>query len=156
MDGWMQRLYTPTHDFRKTGVLGDFRDRYAGLGELLRCAASGQNLDATLAQGAGKFDEAGLVGNADQRAANGVHTVCTRKVAVWMIHQSAAPAPAARLRGCARYGSNRVELQMQTIAVSACRCYLLLAGSSGWFVCKPLIFLRSVLRLMPSIRAATV
>ena len=47
--------------------------RQARLGERLARAAGRDDLDAAAGQGAGELDEAGLVGNGNQRTANGRH-----------------------------------------------------------------------------------
>ena len=68
---WMQGLDPAAHDFRKAGVLGHFLDDDAVTCQQLGGAAGGQQLDAAFAQFACEFNDAGLVGNAEQRTADG-------------------------------------------------------------------------------------
>jgi hypothetical protein len=51
--------------FGEAGVVGDIGHRQAGITQQLGGAAGGQQLDAEGGQLAGKFDDAGLVGDAD-------------------------------------------------------------------------------------------
>ena len=67
----MQRLDPAAHDLRKAGVLGHFFDDDAVIRQQLGGAAGRQQLDAAFAQFAGEFNDAGLVGNAEQRTADG-------------------------------------------------------------------------------------
>ena len=63
----VQRLDAAVEHLGKAGVLGDLGDREAGVGEQLGRAAGRQQLDAERRQLARELDDAGLVGNGDQR-----------------------------------------------------------------------------------------
>jgi hypothetical protein len=67
----MQRLDPAIHHFRKAGELGDIPDRQAGLADRLGGAAGGEQLDVAGGQCLGQVDQAGLVGNGQQRPAHG-------------------------------------------------------------------------------------
>ena len=67
MDLRVQGLDPPVHHLGKAGEIGHVADRKPRLGERLARAAGGDELDAERGQGAGEIDEAGLVGNGNQR-----------------------------------------------------------------------------------------
>ena len=66
----VQRLDAAVHDLGEAGVLRDFLDGEAGLGEQFRGAARGEERDAAAREFAGQLDDAGLVGYREQRAAD--------------------------------------------------------------------------------------
>src|SRR5690606_1349793 len=59
------------HHFREAGVVGHFHGIDAVVPEQLVGATGGEDFHAQGGQLAGEVDDAGLVGNADQRAADG-------------------------------------------------------------------------------------
>ncbi len=61
-------LHPAVHHLGEAGQVGDVLDRQAGRGDRRLGAAGGDQLDAQLVQGAGRLDQAGLVGDRDQRA----------------------------------------------------------------------------------------
>ena len=63
----MQRLHAAIEHLGETGVVGDFGDVESRVDERTRGAAGRQQPHAGLTQTARKFDEAGLVGNGQQR-----------------------------------------------------------------------------------------
>ena len=67
----MQRFHSAAHDLGESGVLGDFFDRNAVAHQEFGSAARGQQFDAALFQFTREFDDPCLIGNAEQRAANG-------------------------------------------------------------------------------------
>ncbi len=67
----MQGLYPAVHHFREAGVVGHFYRGDVVLAQQLEGAAGGKNLDAEGDEFAGEVNDAGLVGHADQRAADG-------------------------------------------------------------------------------------
>ena len=71
MDLRVQGLDAAVHHFREAGVVGDFHCSHAVVLEQLVGAAGGEDFHAEGGQFAGELKDAGLVGNADQRAANG-------------------------------------------------------------------------------------
>ena len=73
MDLRMQGLDPPVEHFRKAGVVADLGHGQAGILQQLGGAAGGQEATPRLAQLARKFDDAGLVGNADQGLFDGHH-----------------------------------------------------------------------------------
>ena len=85
----MQGLDPTVHDLGKAGVGGDLAHRHAVVCEQLRRAAGGQDLDVTSGELARQLDEAGLVGNREERAAY------RRRHG---LHPSKAPAAPAGLR----------------------------------------------------------
>jgi hypothetical protein len=71
VDFRVQGLHPAIHHFRKAGVVGHFHGCHAVVLQQFEGAAGGENFHAKLNQFTGKFKDAGLVGNADQRAADG-------------------------------------------------------------------------------------
>ncbi len=71
MDFRMQRFHAPVHDLGKARHVGDIGDREAGVAKRLRGAAGREQHGAVFLQAAGEFDQAGLVGNGQERAADG-------------------------------------------------------------------------------------
>ena len=67
----MQGLDPAVHDFREAGDVGDVAHRQAGVAQRARGAAGGKQLDAMRGERARQFDQAGLVGNGQQRPADG-------------------------------------------------------------------------------------
>lgn len=67
----VQGLHPTVHHFREAGVVGHFHGRDAVVPEQLVGAAGGKDFHAEGDQLTGEVDDAGLVGNADQRAADG-------------------------------------------------------------------------------------
>src|SRR5690606_25225110 len=67
----VQGLDAAVHHFRETGVVGDFDRGHAVVLEQLVGAAGGEDLDTECSQFASEVEDAGLVGNADQGAADG-------------------------------------------------------------------------------------
>ncbi len=67
----MQGLHPAVHHFREAGVVGHFHGGDAVVTQQLEGAAGGEDLDAEGGEFAGEVDDAGLVGHADQRAADG-------------------------------------------------------------------------------------
>ena len=67
VDAGMQRLDPPVHHFGKSGDLRDVDHRQPGVAERRRRPACGQEFDVPTRQRFGEVDEAGLVGNRDQR-----------------------------------------------------------------------------------------
>ncbi len=67
----MQGLDPAIHHLRKTGVVGNFHCFHAVVTQQLEGAPGGKDLDAECCELTGKVDDTGLVGNADQCAANG-------------------------------------------------------------------------------------
>ncbi len=63
----VQRLHAPVKHFREARVVGDFGDGQARVREQFRGAAGRQDLDAEVRQRFGEIDDAGLVGNGDER-----------------------------------------------------------------------------------------
>ena len=64
----VQGFHAAVHHFRKAGEIGDVDDLQAGVGQRFACAAGGDELDAAFRQRACEVDQAGLVGNGNQRA----------------------------------------------------------------------------------------
>jgi hypothetical protein len=73
MNQGVKGLDPARHHLREAGVVGDLGDRYLLFRQQAGGAAGGQDLDPPGRQGAGEIDQAGLVGNADESAANGLH-----------------------------------------------------------------------------------
>ena len=67
VDRRVQRLDAAVEHLREAGVLGDLGHRQAGAGEQLRGAAGREQLDAERRQLARELDDAGLVGDGNQR-----------------------------------------------------------------------------------------
>ena len=67
VDGRVQRLDAAVEHLRKAGVGSDLGDRQPGIGEQPGRAAGRQQLDAERGQLARQLDDAGLVGDGDQR-----------------------------------------------------------------------------------------
>ncbi|MOA21610.1 hypothetical protein D3C78_1421120 [compost metagenome] len=67
----VQGLHPAVHHFREAGVVGHFHGGDAVVLEQLVGTAGGKDFHAEGSQLTGEVDDAGLVGNADQRAANG-------------------------------------------------------------------------------------
>ncbi len=70
VDLGVQGLYPAVHHFCEAGVIGHFDCRNAVVLEQLERTASGKDLDAQRFELAGKFKDSGLVGYADQGAAD--------------------------------------------------------------------------------------
>ena len=70
VDARMQRLQPAVHHLGKSGQLGDVDDLEAGLRQRRGGAAGRDDLDAARFERLAQFDEAGLVGNRDQGAAD--------------------------------------------------------------------------------------
>ena len=68
MDARMQRLHAAVHHLRHAGDGADVGDGEPGVGKRLRGAAGREDLDAVLGERAREVDDAGLVGDGDQRA----------------------------------------------------------------------------------------
>ena len=66
----MKRFNTTIHDFRKTGVIGNFLNRDTGRFNRLGRATGRQDFNTLFMKGFGKFDQTGLVGNGNKRARN--------------------------------------------------------------------------------------
>jgi len=66
----VQRLHAPVHDLRKAGEVLDRADVEAGRGQLGRGAAGRDELDAEIDQATGELDDAALVRDGQQRAAD--------------------------------------------------------------------------------------
>ena len=64
----VKRLDPPVHDFGKAGQLGDLPDGDPRLRELAGGAAGRDDLDPQVGQATGELDDAGLVGDRQQRA----------------------------------------------------------------------------------------
>ena len=62
----VQRLDAPIQHFREAGVVSDFGDLDAIVGQLFGGAASGQDIDTEGRQRTCKVEYAGLVGNGDE------------------------------------------------------------------------------------------
>ena len=62
----VQGLDTAIEHLRETRVVGHFRDGNAVVGQQFGGAAGGQEVDAEGGQGAGEFENAGLVGNGEE------------------------------------------------------------------------------------------
>ena len=71
VDFRVQGLHATVHHLREAGVVGDFHRGHAVVLEQLVGAAGGEDFHAEGLEFAGEFEDAGLVGNADQGAANG-------------------------------------------------------------------------------------
>jgi len=71
VDAGVQRLDAPVEHLGKAGLIRDAHDREAGVLEQLRRAAGREELDAQAVELAGEGDDALLVEDADQRAADG-------------------------------------------------------------------------------------
>ena len=69
----MQGLHPSVHDFREAGVAGDFGHRQAGLSKRPAGAASGEDFQPKFAQPSSQFNQAGLVGHAEQGESRGHH-----------------------------------------------------------------------------------
>ncbi len=67
----VQSLDAAVHHLGETGVVGDFGDRQTGLGQQLGGATGGEQIDTTLAQGAGELKDSGLVRDTQQGTADG-------------------------------------------------------------------------------------
>ena len=67
----VQGLHAAVHHLREAGVVSHFHCGYAVVLEQLVGTAGGENLDTEGGQFASEFEDTGLVGNADQRAADG-------------------------------------------------------------------------------------
>ncbi len=67
----MQGLEATVHHLREAGVIGDLNHGNAAVVQQLGGAAGGEQFHAQFMQGAGEVDDAGLVGNAEQSAADG-------------------------------------------------------------------------------------
>ncbi len=72
----VQRLDAAVHQFRKARVFGHFPRRDAGFRQRAMCVAGAQNFDAARRERRREFDDAGFVGNADERPAD--------RTATWM------------------------------------------------------------------------
>ena len=72
MDLRMQRLDAAVHHFRESGDLGDIAHGQAGVTQCLRRAARGQQFHAMARQRVGQVEQAGLVGNGQQRPSHGL------------------------------------------------------------------------------------
>ena len=79
VDRRVQRLDAAVEHLRKAGVLGDLGDGEAGAGEQLRGAAGREQLDAERCQLARELDDAGLVGDGDQRLHRSLLGVAPRR-----------------------------------------------------------------------------
>jgi hypothetical protein len=75
VDFRVQGLDPAIHHFGEAGVVGHFHRVYAVVLEQLVGAAGGQDLDTELLQLTGEFEDTGLVGDADQGAADGRRVV---------------------------------------------------------------------------------
>ncbi len=73
MDKGMQGLDPARHHFRKAGVVRDLSDRDPLGRQKAGGTTGGQDLNSTVRKGTGEIDQAGLVGNADEGAANRLH-----------------------------------------------------------------------------------
>ena len=58
-------------DFREAGVVGDVLDRDGGVAQRVGGAAGGEDFGPVGDEGAGEVEQAGLVGNGDECAADG-------------------------------------------------------------------------------------
>ena len=67
----VQGLHAPVHDLGKSRVARDFPHREALACQQLRGTAGREDFDVACAQPARELDETGLVGNGQQRAADG-------------------------------------------------------------------------------------
>jgi hypothetical protein len=67
VDARVQGLDTAVEDLRGAGEVADLAHGDAGLGDRLRGAAAGQELDAQAGERAGELGETGLVGDGEQR-----------------------------------------------------------------------------------------
>jgi len=67
----MQSLHAAVHDLRKARVACDLGDCDAVRREELCSTSGGENLDVTARESLSEFDEAGLVGDGQQCAADG-------------------------------------------------------------------------------------
>ena len=70
VDARMQRLDPAVEHLGKAGHLGDVAHGQAGVGQRLARAAGGDQFDAEGGQAAGEVDQAGLVADAEQGAAD--------------------------------------------------------------------------------------
>ena len=85
VDAGMQRLDPPVHHFGKPGELRDVDDRQAGGVERRRRPSGRQEFDVAPGQRFAEVDEAGLVGNRDQRPSD-LDDICR--------HSTSAPCAA--------------------------------------------------------------
>ena len=67
----VQGFDTPIHHFRETGHLCNVFHLQPGVAHGLRRAAGGQKLDPALREAAGQIQQAGFIGNGNERAADG-------------------------------------------------------------------------------------
>jgi hypothetical protein len=70
VDFRVQGLDPPVHHFCEAGVVSDFYRSNAVVLEQFEGAAGGENLDTQSAQLTGELEDSGLVGDADQSAAD--------------------------------------------------------------------------------------
>ena len=75
----VQGFHPAVHHFREAGVVGHFAHRDAGFLDGAESAAGGQQLHPPVGEGAGEIDDAGFIGDADQRAFNGLAHGCHLK-----------------------------------------------------------------------------
>ncbi|OIQ72254.1 hypothetical protein GALL_461190 [mine drainage metagenome] len=73
MDPGMQGLDAPVQHFREAGVVADLDHRHVVVTEQLGGTSGGKDFDTETVQGTGKFENALLVGNADQRTLDDGH-----------------------------------------------------------------------------------
>ena len=71
VDARVQRLDAAIEHLGKAGHVGDVAHGQAGVGQRLARAAGGDQLDAEAGQAASQVDQAGLVADAEQGAADG-------------------------------------------------------------------------------------
>ncbi len=64
---WMQGFHPAVHHFRKTRVIRYFGDGYIMFGQQFRGTAGGEQFDSQAVQAAAKLENAGFIGDADQR-----------------------------------------------------------------------------------------
>src|SRR3970282_553101 len=81
---WMQRLEPPIEHLGESGVGGDLGDRDAFFREQPGRAAGGEQSHAQPGEGAGQLDEAGLVGNAEQRSLDLDHYPLIRSCCIFL------------------------------------------------------------------------
>ena len=80
VDDGMQRLHAPVHHFREVGQVGDILHRQACPSDRRAGAARGDQLNTMLGEQLGGLDQAGLVGDRDQRALGRDQVGCGREI----------------------------------------------------------------------------
>ena len=85
VDFWVQGFDPAVHHFGKAGVIGDLDDVDAFFAEQSTGAAGRENLDTAMGQCLCKLDDAGFIGDADQRAPQGRQSGITHDLSLPLV-----------------------------------------------------------------------